>query len=90
MLVDASLGRFRPYLLAILTSFIIGLFSLSRAYSIPVYMVFGVSTAYLLIVREGESPILRVNARFARELVGISVVCVAILFIFVAATVRWH
>ncbi|MFN4258321.1 MAG: O-antigen ligase family protein [Gemmataceae bacterium] len=64
------LCRFAPYLLAILTTYCVGLFSISRAYVIPTYLILGVANAYLLITHA------HVPLRLPKvNLSGVSIAC---------------
>jgi hypothetical protein len=47
---DVDLTRFRPYLLAITGSYIVGMFSSTRSYNAPTYALLGLSAAYLQLV----------------------------------------
>jgi O-antigen ligase len=45
--VDPELWRLRPYLLAALTAYTVGLLTLSRPYITPTYLILGLVTAYV-------------------------------------------
>jgi hypothetical protein len=48
---NPALARLQPFVLAILIGYASGVFSLSRNYIVPTYMVLGLTAAYLQIVR---------------------------------------
>lgn len=53
--LDPALKRLRPYLLAMLVAFSVGLLSLSRNFNPPTYLLLGLITVYLRLV-EGSCP----------------------------------
>lgn len=48
---DFELARFRPYLVGMVASYLAGMFSLSRAYVAPTYLLFGFAVAFLNLTR---------------------------------------
>jgi putative inorganic carbon (hco3(-)) transporter len=46
---DANLRRLRPYLLAIVVAYAVGLLSLSRCYTVPTQFILAISAAFLLM-----------------------------------------
>ncbi len=44
---DEEARRLRPYILAMISSYWVGLLALSRSYTVPTYMMFGIVTVYL-------------------------------------------
>ncbi len=81
--------RLRPVLMAMLTGYLIGMFSLSRCYVIPTYLVPGLVTAYLQVTPRGTITPLRWNGRLAGRLAVASTACVAALYLFVRSFVQF-
>jgi O-antigen ligase len=77
---DSQLARLRPYLLAMLTTWIVGMMSLTRSYVPPTYMMLGLATVYLVLSGE-EQP--RVSARLLMQLISLSAMFLAGVFVFV-------
>jgi putative inorganic carbon (HCO3(-)) transporter len=55
---DADLVRLRPYLMAIVAGYAVGMISLSRAYVVPTYLILGLAAAYIEISRRHAALIL--------------------------------
>ncbi len=53
---EPSLRRLRPYLLALVASYAVGLLSLSRCYTVPTQLILSLGTAYLVIAARNGSP----------------------------------
>jgi hypothetical protein len=71
--LDPRLQRLRPYLMAIITGYGIGLLSLSRSFVAPTYLVLGLSTLYLGLAPRLPRPVApRLNWRFLRGLALLS------------------
>ena len=87
---DPNVERLGAYILALICSFCFGMFSLSRAETVPAYMTLGIATAYLQIAtaRSSMAP-LEFNSRFIQRLCGLSVVWLAFLHVFCKVMVRW-
>jgi putative inorganic carbon (hco3(-)) transporter len=87
---DPEARRLRPYILGMISAYWVGLFSLSRSYTVPTYMVFGIVTVYLqnagARTSEGAS---RFDATFVMRLLKFSVVWLIILIVFTKFMVRW-
>jgi uncharacterized membrane protein len=77
---DSQLARLQPYLLAMLTTWIVGMMSLTRSYVPPTYMMLGLATVYLVLSGE-EQP--RLGSRLVMQLVGLSLIFLAGVFVFV-------
>jgi O-antigen ligase len=72
--IHPELQRLRPYVMAIVAAYGAGLLSLSRAYVVPTYMIFGLAASSIRIgTIYAPSPSLRVNARFLARLGAVSV-----------------
>ncbi len=75
--------RLRPYLAGILAAYAIGMFSLSRAYVTPTYLVLGVCAVYLRIVDHRAQLTGRFDVRFVRGMAMAGVLLVAVVYVFV-------
>ena len=73
---EPDLARLRPYLLGAVAGYAVGLFSLSRAYNVPTYLVLGISAAYLnllpcrRVVRLNGTMLLRLGIATAALFIG--------------------
>jgi O-antigen ligase len=81
---NAELLRLHPYLIAMLAAYMVGMFSLSRCYVIPTYLVPGLVTAYLQAAPAWPTgPPLRFGGRLVGQMSLVSAACVAFLYFFV-------
>jgi len=81
---DANLVRFRPYLLAITASYIVGMFSSTRSYNPPTYALLGLAAAYLQLVSVYVPlPNLWGNKRLLPRLVVVSAIVVVGIDVFI-------
>ncbi len=88
---DPEARRLRPYILAMISSYGVGLLSLSRAYTVPTYMMFGIVTVYLQSAGVISSmPAPRLDCSFVMRLLKLSVAWLLILMAFTKLMVRWH
>lgn len=87
---DPDLRHLRPYVLAMLVAFAMGLTSLSRLDVVPTYMMIGLGGAYLQQLR-GEQPrmVPRVTLRLAVALIIAGVISVINIQIFVKVFAQW-
>ena len=88
---NAEHERFRPYLLALLTGWSVGMMSLSRAYVVPTYMVVGIASAYLTICNHQFSPpraLMLWNRKLVHRLVAASLAFFAMIYVFVILIAR--
>lgn len=86
----AGLERLRPFVLTLLTGYAAGMLSLSRAYVVPTYMVFGLATAYVrLASAPGRAPVVRLNGRLGLTLALASLAYLASLYVFVRMFARF-
>ena len=53
---DPAFLRLRPYLIAMIAGYAMGIFSLSRNYIVPTYMIFGIVAAYQRVAMNPERP----------------------------------
>jgi O-antigen ligase len=84
-----ELRRLHAYLTAIVAAYAVGLLSLSRAYSVPTYMVLGLATPYgRLAAAYSPLPLLRVNWWLALRLAVVSVLALSAAYICVGVFVQ--
>ena len=89
---DPEMRRLRDYLLGIISGFCVGLFSLSRCYIVPTYLVFGLSAAFsqhVQVQNEAESPVWKFDSAMAVKLVKISLVTLVFLEVSSRLMVRY-
>ena len=87
---DQVVLRLRPYVLAMICSFCVGLFSLSRPYTITTYVAFGIGASYLRIAEQRTSIAgMQFDSRFVQRLFFVGIGCVMFLYLFVRAFVRF-
>lgn len=80
----AELRRLRPYFLGIVVAWTVGMFSLSRSYVTPTYMIPGLAAVYLMMLtKQDPAQRPRVSLRLALRLAGFSVACLAVVYGFV-------
>lgn len=86
--VDALLAL-GPCVLAGLAGYAAGLFSLSRNYGVPTYLMLGIAAAYLDMAGALGLAAPRITAFVARRSILISVVFLVVTYGFVRLVVRW-
>jgi O-antigen ligase len=83
-IADPELIRLRPFLAALLTGFAVGLFSLSRSYVMPTYMMLGMATSYLdMVSKHDPAAVPRFNLRLVRTLALATIAFLALIYILV-------
>jgi hypothetical protein len=88
---DQVVLQLRPYVLAMICSFCVGLFSLSRPYTITTYVAFGVAASYLRVAEQRTSIAgIQFDSHFVKRLLFVGIGCVVFLYLFVRAFVRFH
>jgi O-antigen ligase len=71
--VSAEFRRLHPYMLAILVGYATSIYSISRQYVIPTYMILGISNAYFLVgMRSGLPAPVALDFRRVRQLIFVS------------------
>lgn len=81
---QSELHRLRPYFLAMVVAWTIGMFSLSRAYVTPTYIIVGLGTIYLGLLTHGTTlPRPKFNGRLLMLLAGLSVASLGAVYSFV-------
>lgn len=81
-----ELLRLRPYVIAITVSYAVGLLSLSRNYVATTYLILGLAAAYLQFMPASQPA---VTLRLGRRLAALSVIFLAMSYMFVRTFVRW-
>jgi O-antigen ligase len=85
--LDPESCRLRPYLMAMVAAYVVGMLSLSRCYVIPTYLLLGLVTVYHQINLPGfPQPI---SARLLAKLGGVSVAALAGIMLFVRVCVHY-
>jgi hypothetical protein len=88
--LSPNLRRLRPYLLAIVTAMVVGMMSLSRVYSLPVYIVLGIAAVYFrLACVSAPSLVPRVNQRLAMRYLLLGLVFLPVAHLFVTLFAVW-
>ncbi|MDB5338176.1 MAG: O-antigen polymerase [Planctomycetaceae bacterium] len=88
-----ELRRFAPYLAAILAGWGVGLFSLSRAYIVPTYMVIGMAASFIALAGPQLTNacwLIAWNRQHVTKLVISSVGLLAFLYVFVKVFARFN
>ncbi len=88
--LDPAVRQMGPYLLAVLSSYCLGMFALSRAETVPTYMVLGIATAYLELA-SAQSSIgpSRLDWPFIKRLCIFGVFVLGFLLLFCRSVVRF-
>jgi hypothetical protein len=78
-----------PYLVAILTGYSTSMFSLSRSYVVPTYLILGVSNAYFLIgTRAGLPTPVVLDQRRVRQLILVSIGFLGFIHLWIKLKLR--
>lgn len=89
-LADRHLRGIRPFLLAVLIGYGASMLVSSRCYEIPTYLLLGLATVHLRLVRRYvEVPGYRLTPRLVLRLLGISLLTVILLQCFILVAVNW-
>jgi putative inorganic carbon (hco3(-)) transporter len=89
---DPRLRRMGPYLFGIAAGYAAGMFTLSRVYINPTYLIPGLAAVYLRLVAADASfpaPLPRFDARLVRNLVATSALVALLLQVFARIFVRF-
>ncbi len=89
---DPTLRRFLPYLAAILAEWCTGMYSLSRCYVSPTYMIAGLAASYMNLVgyyRPFPKPLIRLSFRLLQPWVAASAGLLAFTYVFIRLFARW-
>ncbi|PHS14114.1 MAG: hypothetical protein COA78_06130 [Blastopirellula sp.] len=89
---DSNLVSLRPYILGIVCGYSMGIMTLSRVYSVPTYLIFGLAATYLSLceLQFNRRINWRVNLEFMFKLCGISLVSLLALEIGSRLLVNWE
>ncbi|HVT88192.1 MAG TPA: O-antigen ligase family protein [Tepidisphaeraceae bacterium] len=81
---DIELDHLRPYLFAMLCTWVAGMMSLSRSYVPPTYMMLGLAAVLICLVIPATSPSRpRINRTLILQLLGLSFAFLGGVFVFV-------
>jgi len=81
---DDELRRWRSCVFAIVAAYALGIWSLSRPYAIPTYLVIAIVATYCNLATTRPSPVLRgVNQSFFIRLGKAGIVCLIVLHVYV-------
>ena len=84
-----NLGRLLPYVTAMLVGFAVSMYSLSRNYVAPTYVMLGLATAFVQIAAgQTQAPPLRFDAWFLKRLAVASVGFLAVIYAFIRVAAR--
>ncbi len=87
-----ELKRFAPYLAGILAGWAVGLFTLSRCYVVPTYMIFGTAASYIALAGPRLAPacwLVAWDRPHVHKLVMGSAALLAFLYVFVKVFARF-
>lgn len=86
---DSSFRVMQPYIFAMLLGACTSMLSVSRAYVVPTYLVFGIVNAYCLEAqRQGMPTAVRLTTRRIAELLPLSILFLAAVYLFIKLSVR--
>lgn len=89
-MIDADLRTWRPYILAMTIAYSVGMFSLSRCYELPTYLVLGIGGTYcVLLKRRGVLASTPLGLRLLREITLASMGWLLFLYLFVRTFARF-
>jgi putative inorganic carbon (hco3(-)) transporter len=86
----SDLQRFQPFLMAIVVGTIVGMFSCTRSYEIPTYLILGLTAAYVrLLADQSGARVASLNWALARRITLISLAVLIFTHIYVRIAVRF-
>lgn len=89
-IADPELRRLRPYLMALIAGYAVGILSLSRSYVVPTYLTLGLAVIYLRLAwPHSRVPAVQLSWRAVGWLAGVSVAFIATIYVFIRLFVRW-
>jgi putative inorganic carbon (hco3(-)) transporter len=90
---DPEIQRLRPYVIGVICGYCVGLLSLSRVYIVPTYLVFGLSGAYMNLVKappNDTGPLKQFDSSLLLRLIGIGIITLVALELGSRVMVRWE
>ncbi len=88
--LDPQIMRLRPFLLALLVATVVGMLSSSRSYSLPTYLIVGLSTAYFRILSDqGHALQPPLNSKLVSRLSFASALTLVTLYCYVRLAARY-
>jgi O-antigen ligase len=88
---DRAVKQWQPYVLAMTGAYCVGMYSLSRSYTMTTYLILGISAAYLHIAEHTASVrAMRFDSEFMQRLVLVGAAGVTALYLFVRLMARWN
>jgi O-antigen ligase len=85
-IVDDSIRRWRPYVLGMAVTYSVGLFSLTRCYVLPTYLVLGAAAAYADFIDFDGA--FRFTVRLCGRIALVGIVSIVIIHLFVRVFAR--
>ena len=85
--MSANLHFDRDHIIALLAGYSMSLFSLSRSYSVPTYMVLGIVNTYITYPSHAPVPI-ELTAKRLMQLLPLSIAFLVGTYIFIKVTIR--
>ena len=90
VIANIEVNRLRCFLLASFTAFLFGFWSLSRAYSLPSYLLFSLVAAYVVITaRRLNVPTMKITREGLMRCAAMSLGAFLFINLFIRCTVRW-
>jgi len=85
-----DLRGFRPFLMAMVAGYAIGILSLSRNYVVPTYMVVGLAVVFIRVAPVAPPEMIpRLSGRLVRRLIVVGIYFMIILSIFIKLTAKY-
>lgn len=89
-IADPEVARMLQYMFAILAAYCVGMLSLSRCYVVPTYQTLGLAAVYLRLGEQYSSfRVPRVGPALMSRLAAVSLIGLAVMYLFVKVAVRW-
>jgi hypothetical protein len=88
-IANPELRRMRPYLLAALVSYAVGIASMNFTYIVTTYALLGLATAYLHLADPEPPPGVQFDGRLVMRLFAIGTAGLVALYLFATLNVRW-
>jgi len=86
---EPRLIRLKPFMLAVVASYAVGLLSLSRCYTVPTQLILALGTIFLMLsARRGIAALPRFDGRCARRVVGAGTVVLLGSYVFLRVMIE--